>query len=185
MSYAPALDKAWKDIAAETSEERFSIKFISDTYDIDIAQKRILSVSCNSSAKDYTSIILLHYLIKKLTLGNLPALTGDWKEFRELAGGEAYYPAFKKRTIDHILTKYGSNPDALLSATERMNAKRSGLGDVGIVIYPFDQVALLVKISRADEEFGADGAILFDSNIEKIFCMEDIVVLTEIIVHQL
>ena len=43
----------------------------------------------------------------------------------------------------------------------------------------------MIKVSRADEEFGADAAILYDRSIERIFCVEDIVVLTEIVVHAL
>jgi len=40
-------------------------------------------------------------------------------------------------------------------------------------------------MSKADEEFGPDANILFDKNISGIFCTEDIVVLTELIVHLL
>ena len=66
-----------------------------------------------------------------------------------------------------------------------MPAKRADLGDVSIVVYPFKEVGILVKMSRADEEFGPDANILFDKNISGIFCTEDIVVLTEILVHLL
>ncbi len=185
MSYAQAIDKAWEDVRTLSGKERFTVKFISDTYDIYPVSKRAISASCNTGAKDHIAIILLHYLARKLALGRLPELTGEWINFSELEGGAGYYPAFKKRTESHIVRRYGANPEALFDAERRMNAKRGGFKDVSIVIYPFDEVAILVKMSKADQEFSSSASILFDNNISAIFCTEDIVVLTELIVHQL
>ena len=145
MEYGVALEKAWKDIAALTADKRVSVKFLADEYDIGLADKKILSLSCNTPAKDYLAIILLHYLIRRFQLGNLPKPTGKWVDFRKLDGGEAYYPTYKKRTIGVILRKYGSNPDAILEAAGRFNWSKA----------------------------------------QKIFCTEDIVVLTEILTHSL
>ena len=185
MGYEQALDKAWKDVAAVAKERRFSIALLSDTYDINLDTKMILSASCNVPAKDYTAIILLHYLARRLALGRLPERSGEWIDFNQLSGGEGYYPTFKKRTIDRVVEKYGGDPDAFLKVAKRMPAEKAVVGDVGLVIYPFKEVGILVKISRADEEFAADANILFDRNIQDIFCTEDIIVLIEIIVHQL
>jgi len=185
MGYAQAVEKAWRDVRALTSEKRLSVKFLSDTYDIDLSSGLVLLTPDNSGAKDYVTIILLHYLARRLAPGRSRKLSGEWMDFKELEGGEGYYPTFKKRTIDPIVKKYGANPEAILAASGRMNAKKADLGDVSMIIYPFDEVAILIKMSRADEEFGPDASILFDKNISGIFCTEDVVVLTEMIVHQL
>jgi len=185
MTYAPALEKAWKDISLVTSERLFSAKLLSDTYDIDLEKKTVMSASCNVTAKDYTTIILLHYLAQKLALKMLPAPAGEWIDFNQLEGGEAYYPTFRKRTIDRVINKYGQKPEELVKATQRFQSRPGPVGDVSVIIYPFEEVGILIKMSKADEEFGPDANILFDRNISKIFCTEDIVVLTEIVVHQL
>lgn len=185
MGYAQALDKAWDNVRALSGEESFTVKFISDTYDIYPVLKRVISASCDTVVKDYIAIILLHYLARKLTTGILPELTGEWIDFSALEGGAGYYPAFKKRTEDHIVRKYGAKPEALLDVGRRMSSKRGDFKDVSMVIYPLDGVAVLVKISKADQEFPSSASILFDKNISAIFCTEDIVVLTELIVHQL
>ena len=168
MSYQQALEKAWSDISNLTKEKRFSIRFLNDTYDVDTQNKTVLSNSCNIPAKEYTSIIILHYLAKKFKLGNLPEPSGQWIDFRQLEGGEGYYPAFKKRTIDKILKKYGSSPK-----------------DISMVVQALEFVPMLITASKADEEFGPDANILFDKTISTIFCTEDIVVLTEIVAHHL
>ena len=64
-------------------------------YTIDLDKRTILSDSCNVPAKEYVAIILLHYLARKTLLKGLPPPTGEWIDFKELDGGEGYYPAFK------------------------------------------------------------------------------------------
>ncbi|MBU1037830.1 MAG: DUF3786 domain-containing protein [Candidatus Omnitrophica bacterium] len=185
MSYAQALDKAWEDVRALSGQECFNIKFISDTCDIFPVSKRAISASCSAGVKDHVAIILLHYLARKLALGKLPELTGEWIDFSALEGGAGYYPAFKKRTESQIVRKYGANPEALFDVARRLSAKRGEFKDVSIIIYPLEEVAILIKMSKADQEFSSSASILFDKNISAIFCTEDIVVLTELIVHQL
>lgn len=185
MGYHDALEKSWNAVAALTADKTVSIAMLSDTYTVDLSGRTVFSASCNVPAKDYISILVLHYLAKKLKLDKMPALTGEWVDFSRLDGGEAYYPTFKKRTIDHVLKKYGSNPEALLNISERMPAARSSFGDAGMAITVFDGVKILVTLWKGDEEFGPGANILFDKSISKIFCTEDIVVLTEIVAHAL
>ena len=154
-------------------------------HDIDLEKKTAVSASCNIPAKDHTVIILLHYLAQKLAFKILPPASGDWIDFNQLDGGEAYYPTFRKRTIDHIIKKFGQKPEELVRTAARFPSKPGSIGDVSAIIYPFEEVGILIKMSKADEEFGPDANILYDSNISKIFCTEDVVVLTEMIVHQL
>jgi len=185
MSYARALDKAWADLKGLAGEKIFPVKFLADTYSVDAAKKEVLSDSCNVPAKEYVSLITLHYIIRKIQLKELPKPCGEWVDFNALEGGEGYYPAFKKRTVDRILKKYGSAPEGLLKASERFSSQKSDKGDAGVIIYPFEYVPIMITLYRPDEEFGPDANILYDRTISDIFCTEDIVVLTEIVVHQL
>lgn len=185
MSYARALDKAWADLKQLAGGKIFSVKFLSDTYSVDAGKNEALSDSCNIPAKEYVSLITLHYIIRKLQLKELPKPCGEWVDFNALEGGEGYYPAFKKRTIDRILKKYGTAPEELMKSAGRFSSKKSDKGDAGIIIYPFDNVPIMITMYRPDEEFGPDANILYDRTISDILCTEDIVVLTEILVHQL
>lgn len=185
MGYNQAKDLAWKEIESLTKDKRFSIKLLADEYEIDLNKKNILSLSCNVPAKEHVSIILLHYLIQKLKLKILPAPMGEWIDFRQLEGGDAYYPAFKKRVIDTLLRKYGAQPEALLELIERLPAKRTQIGDVGVVLEVLPDVPILITAWKADEEFQPEANILFDKCMNKIFCTEDIVVLADLVVHLL
>ncbi len=185
MEYGQSLEKAWGDLWNLTEEKSFSVKFLSDFYDIDTHNQTIFSASCNMPAQEHLAILILHYLIQKLRLKDLPCPSGEWINFNQLEGGLGYYSAFKKRTIDQIVRKYGANPDALLNLKEHFPIEKIDIGDVSIIIYTFEEVPLLITMSRADEEFDAGANIVFDKSISHIFCTEDIVVLTEAVVHLL
>ncbi len=186
MGYQQALEKAWDDLSGLSHNgETCAVKLLSDTYTINLKNKTVFSDSCNIPAKEHISIIVLHYLAQKIRLKILPAPSGEWIDFKALQGGEAYYPAFKKRTIDIVLKKYGGNPESLLEVSGRIPCEKAAEGDVGIIVRALESVPILITISKADEEFGPDANILFDKTISAIFCMEDIVVLTEIVTHSL
>jgi len=175
MSYAVAIGKAWDDLARLSKDKAFTVKFLADEHNIDLDNRRVLSLSCNALAKDFTVILILHYLLQKLK--GLPDLSGEWMNFKELSGVEGYLPAFRKRSVEPIIRKYGQHPEAILSVLDRLLGKRVNQGDVGIVLEALEGVPVLITLWRADEEFGPEANILFDKSITRIFCTEDIVVL--------
>lgn len=179
MGYEPALEKSWSALSSLTKESSLSTRFLSDEYSVDVKKREILSLSCNAKAKDFYSILILHYLIQESK--GLPVLTSEWASFQEFDGGQGYYPAFRKRVIEPILRKYGSNPNALLELVERFPAKTVQFGDAGLVIEAFSQVPVLITLWKGDEEFGPEANMLFDKSIAKIFVTEDIVVLGGIV----
>jgi hypothetical protein len=183
MAYDAAINKAWDDVCALKPSQNLSVKFLADEYSVDCAGKIVLSLSCNVPAKDFVAILLLHYLTKKLA--GLPPLSGEWLDFKELAGIEGYASAFRLRSIEPVLRKYGKEPEGVLTVLERLPARKVNEGDVGIVVEAFEGVPVLVTLWRGDDEFGPEANMLFDRSITKIFCTEDIVVLAQLVAHQL
>ncbi|MDP2937996.1 MAG: DUF3786 domain-containing protein [Candidatus Omnitrophota bacterium] len=183
MSYDAALQKGWEELSQLNPGKILSVKFLADEYTIDFAEKKVLSLACNVAAKDFTAILILHYLAHKLK--GLPLLTGEWLTFKELSGVEGYYPAFRNRAIDPIIRKYGGHPEGVLAVLDRLPAKRVDQGDVGIVLEAFEGIPVMITLWRADTEFGPEVNMLFDKSIAKIFCTEDIVVLAGFVASQL
>ncbi|MEI6862860.1 MAG: DUF3786 domain-containing protein [Candidatus Omnitrophota bacterium] len=166
MGYGQAIEEAWSKVKGLTDKGRLKVTLLSEVYIIDTGTKSVALESTNAPAKEYTSIIILHYLARTLSPEKLSVSTGEWVDFSQLKGAESYYPTYRKRTIERIIKKQGS-----------------GAEDINRIIKVFDGVEFMIKVSRADEEFGADAAILYDRSIERIFCVEDIVVLTEVVVN--
>ncbi|PIQ87776.1 MAG: hypothetical protein COV73_02365 [Candidatus Omnitrophica bacterium CG11_big_fil_rev_8_21_14_0_20_43_6] len=183
MSYETALKKAWDDLVFLKAPNHLSVKFMADEYSLDFAARQVLSLSCNGPAKDLLSILVLHYLVQKLK--GLPGLSGQWITFRELSGIQGYYDAYHKRSIEPVIRKYGQDPDAIKNVLSRLPAKLSEGGDVSIVVEAFTEVPVLIKLWKADSEFGPDANLYYDASIKNIFCIEDIVVLAQLVVGQL
>ena len=175
MAYESALNKAWEDLDRLNPPKIIPVKFLADEYTIDLNARQVISLACNAPAKDFTAILLLHYLACKLK--GLPAVTQEWLSFKELSGVEGYLPAFRKRAIEPIIRKYGRHPESLLEDLERLPAKRTNQADVSIVLEVLEGVPALVNLWRADDEFGPEANMLFDRSISQIFSTEDIVVL--------
>ena len=171
MSYEAALSKAWVEIERLSAEKNFTLKFFSDEYSVDAVNRKIISLSCNVPAKDFVSILLLHYLERQIQ--GLPELSGEWISFKELESGESYYPAFRKRAIEPVLRKYGSNPRAII----KEGSRKVDQADAAVIIEAFAGVPILVELWAGDDEFKAEANMLFDRSIANIFCTEDVAVL--------
>ncbi|MBL7156631.1 MAG: DUF3786 domain-containing protein [Candidatus Omnitrophica bacterium] len=183
MGYEQALSKSWKDLKKVSDKKNHTVKFLSTNYMIDLEKQKVLSVPSGIPAKDYTSIIAMHYLTKHLE--GLRPVSGDWISFKELAGGEGYYPTFKKRVIDVIKEKYGDFPEKLAKLVERFKAKAVQMADISVILEPLEKVPILITMWRGDDEFGPEANVLFDKNIADIFETEDIVVLSEIVAYSI
>ncbi|MDD5236725.1 MAG: DUF3786 domain-containing protein [Candidatus Omnitrophica bacterium] len=179
MSYALALNKAWTDLERGSQSKKYTVKFLSDEYSVDIAKRQILSLSCNAPSKEFLSILILHYLEKKLK--GLPELSHEGMSYKEIPESLGYYPRFKIRVFEPLLRKYGARPEAVLEKLESLAAKKLEYGDVGILVEALENVPILVTFWRADTEFGPEVNVLFDRSILQIFCTEDIIVLAEFI----
>lgn len=183
MGYEAAYKKAWEDLANLKAPKNLSVKFLADEYSVDLLAEKVLSLSCNAPAKDFISILILHYLAQELK--GLPALSNQWLTFRELSGVEGYLDAFHQRSIEPIIRKYGKHADAFKDVLTRLPGRISEGGDISIIIEAFVSVPVLIKLWKQDEEFAPDANMYFDASIKNVFCTEDIVVLAQIVASQL
>lgn len=185
MPYEAAIKKAWQDL--EDLAERQSphnVALLGDRYTVNLKDKTVFSNSCNVPTKEYLTILILHYLINSLKGAYIPS--GEWISFKDIEGGETYYPAYRKSVIETLLRKYGKNPENVLGALERFKgSKIEKLSDVAIEIETFPEIKVRIALWKADEEFGPEASILYDKNLTKIYTMEDITVFSHFIVGNL
>jgi len=180
MGYDIALSKAWIELESLTQEKVHTVKFLDDEYQVDLEKKNIFSLSRNVPADTHLSILLLHYLSRRLR--GLPRATGEWISFRQLDGGQVYYSVFRKRVLEPIIRKYGSNvPEFLSKLRGRFKARETNQGDAGVILDVFEGIPVLITLWQGDEEFSPEANLLFDRSITEIFCTEDIVVSAEIV----
>jgi hypothetical protein len=183
MGYEAALEKAWEQIGGIAPDKISPVKFLADEYEIDLKNRRVFSLACNVPAKDYLTILVLHYAVRRAK--GLPALTGEWISFKQLEGGEGYYPAFKKRVLEPIVRKYGSDIQALSGITARFKAKTVAMADAAVAVEVFEGAPVLLTMWKGDDEFGPEANVLFDKSISDIFCTEDAIVMAGFVAYSI
>ena len=180
MPYQTAITKAWEDLEKLSDNQKWTVALLGDSYEIGLKDRQVLSNSCNVPAKDHVVILLLHYIIATFKNKYIPS--GEWISFKEIGGGEIYYPAFKEAVIKPILRKYGTHPENLFSILERFKGEKIESTGAGIEIVTFPEVKVRIIVWAGDEEFGPEASLLFDKSLAKIYTMEDITVLSHFIV---
>ncbi|MCC4770995.1 DUF3786 domain-containing protein [Methanosarcina sp. DH2] len=176
MTYEIALNKAWGEIVALAPYQKYTVKFLTDIYEVKIIDRTVLMRSSDAPASEETSVLILRYLIGILKHGYNQK--GEWISFKELRGGPSYYPAFKKNTIKPILKSLREDPDSLIkNLTGRFGGKLVEGGDVSIELVTFPDVRVKFIFWFGDEELPPEVIILFDRELAEIFTTEEIATL--------
>jgi len=176
VTYEIALNKAWDEIAALAPSQEYTVKFLTDIYEVKINDKIVLMKPSDVPASEEISVLILRYLIGILKHGYIQK--GEWISFKELKGGPSYYPAYQKNTIKPILKSLKENPDSLIkNLTERFGGKLVEGGDVSVELVTFPDVRVRFVFWFADKELPPEATILFDRELTKIFTTEEIAAL--------
>lgn len=183
MGYEAALKAAWSDVKKVAGDTVHKAHFFGELFSVHPKECIVYSEKRGGHTSAHTAILVLHYLKKRLQ--GLPRLTGKWISFKELPGGEIYYPAFRKRAIEPVLKRYALQPEILREDAAVLSGRTVSHGDVGVVIDALEGVPILVVLWTADEEFSAEANILFDRSIAEIFSTEDVAVLAGFVTARL
>lgn len=141
----------------------------------------ILTVGAGDPISLREEIFILHYLENA---SGVP-LSGNWISFSEIPGGAFYEPVFAKRCQAVLVKAFGRDLEGLRSWVSAGEAEDLGLGDAGLRLWALPRIPLGLLVWRGDEEFPAEGKVLFDSSVSQYLPVEDIVVLTETVVWKL
>lgn len=154
---------------------------MNQSYQITLPDIEISSVDSEEKPSIRDKILMLHYF----TLARGTPLTNKIITYKELPGGDVYFPTFSKRTIKPLLSNFGEEPERLLKAAESLGGHKEDYGDVAITIDVFSCVPITLVLWRGDDEFPPAGNFLFDNTISNYLTSEDITVLCETLVWRL
>jgi hypothetical protein len=186
ITYEDAINLAWEDLVTrdpveiskighipyDPEKEEFTMNFLGDEFRISIS-RRTVKFQIGDDVFSFLAVLLLHYLVNAKDLN----LTGKLLTFRELEGGDIYYPAFCARGINKITQEFGAEPSLLKVAGERLGAKEGKHGDVSIVLEVFPKVPVSVILWEGDDEVSPSSNMLFDSSIKELLPTEDVAVI--------
>ena len=157
------------------SSRSILIKYLNRLYQITLPDIGLSLVDSEEEVKMRDKLLILHYFIsaKGTPTANKPIT------FKELLGGNVYFPTFTKRTIKPLLAHLGNEPNFLVEAAQKLGGYRADYGDVAITIDAFSRLPITIVLWRGDDEFPPEGNIMFDSTISDYLDTEDIAVLCE------
>ncbi|MDY0039423.1 MAG: DUF3786 domain-containing protein [Desulforhabdus sp.] len=126
-------------------------------------------------------ILICHYLLNALS----EADSGELITFREIPDGHFYFDAFQRRARDPFLATFGQQPDLFRRCSQLLGGESVGTGDVGMKFQVLPHISIQLALWEGDEEFPPEASILFDSSIEGRLPVEDIAVLTGMLIYGL
>lgn len=139
---------------------------------IDLGSRQMTYSDDGSKVKPHVQVLVLHYLLG----AGRSEPTGEMVTFREFSGGALYFPAYKKRTLDIIVSRFGSDPESLRRAGDRIGAVPLGKATVGFRTRFFPKLDVDLLMWTGDEEVPSSANLLFDSSASRTLSTEDVTV---------
>jgi len=165
----------------QDSQKAITIEYLNRSYLITLPDIEISLVDSAEQVPIRDKILILHYL----TLAKGTATTNKLIAFRELPGGNVYYPTFSKRTMKPLSDHFGKEPALLVNASKRLGGYQADYGDVAVTINAFRRVPITLVLWQGDAELAPQLNLLFDSTISDYLDTEDVTVVCETITWRL
>lgn len=126
-------------------------------------------------------IILCHYLLR----ASVEPPKGELITFRQIPDGHFYFDAFQRRARDPFLATFGNDPELFQRCGQTLGGREVAAGDVGLAFQVLPRIAIQLVLWRGDDEFPPEAGILFDANIRQELAVEDVAVLSGMLVYRL
>jgi hypothetical protein len=163
------------------SQQEIAIEYINRLYRVTMPNIEILSTDNEEEVPIKDKVLILHYL---LSAKGTP-ITNKLITFKELLGGGNYFRTFSKRAIEPLVEHFGEQPHRIIDTADKLGGYTVAYGDVAVSVNAFSRVPVTIVLWQGDEEFPAQGDILFDAAISDYLSTYDVTVLCESIVWKL
>ncbi|NYT01478.1 MAG: DUF3786 domain-containing protein [Methanosarcinales archaeon] len=177
-----ALHRAWNELESLSGAREYTVQLLGEDYLIDVARRQVLSQPSQEPANDYLAVILLHYLAGMKRCGYRKS--GEWVTFRDIRGGESYFPAYQNNTVRPLVEALQRDPDALVERLlHRFGGRMVDGGDLSVELTTFPGIDIRLIMWLGDDELPAEATVLFDRALTDIYCTEDIAVFLDVVVR--
>ena len=189
--YRTALDLAWRKLSDSNIHElcdgagatfhnsEILLPSFNQTIRIDIGTKSMRIGSDELAIFD--RILALHYLLGC----DGTRLSGNLISFAQAPGGEVYYSAFKKRSIDRLTEMFGDDPDSLTRIGALLGGEPLKMATAAVKLSVFPILPVVALIWQGDDEVAPAANMLFDESATRILATEDLAVVASSVVAKL
>jgi len=163
------------------SQKEIVIEYLNHSYHITMPNVEVLLADSKEVVPIRDRVLILHYL---LSAKGTP-IANKLIAFKELPGGDNYSRTFSKRAIEPLVEHFGERPHLLIDIAGKPGGHTVAYGDVAVTVNAFNRVPITIVLWQGDEEFPAQGDILFDAAISDYLSTYDVTVLCESIIWKL
>ena len=163
------------------SQQEIAIQYLNQSYRIAMPNIEVLLTDSGEDVPIKDKVLILHYLL----LARGTPISNKLISFKELPGGGNYFRTFSKRAIEPLVEHFGEQPHVLIDTAGKLGGHTVAYGDVAVTINAFSRVPITIVLWQGDEEFPAQGDILFDAAISDYLSTYDVTVLCESIIWKL
>jgi len=130
-------------------------------------------------------VLVLHYINGAFN-SKITRNEHEWVSFQDIPDGRFYMDAFIKRAKEPLLKTFGSSPEKMVELAYGIyNASPLEHGDFSVMVNAFPMAPVALVLWEGDDEFPAEGNILFDRSISRMLSAEDIALLAGMVVYPL
>lgn len=171
----------WSMARVDDSIHGVVVPFFGEEYAVNFLEKKVISPS-GCEANPFFATLVLHYLAGA---GPNP-LSGELINFKQLRGGDIYFPAFNRNSLEPIRAAFDKDSGALAAAAERLGGERLTLGDLSYRIPVFPKLPLVVVLYEGEGCMIPSAAnILFDSTAPDMMDREDLAAICALLAGKL
>ena len=127
------------------------------------------------------TILALHYLISAIDSIDVDPSIG----FAQMPDGMGYVMPYQGRVIQRFLHTAGRSEAAFREAARKLSGEAVHAGDAGYRFAVFPTFPVTVIWHAGDEELPSGATMLYTADADKRFSVEDIVVMSELLVGRL
>ncbi|MDX9785924.1 MAG: DUF3786 domain-containing protein [Desulfobacterales bacterium] len=168
------------------TDDSYRIQFLNRTYrvtlpEFDFSDTQALDGSGPIEIPLQEQVLILHYMMAQAPV----TPWGKWVAYREIPGASFYFEPFTKRAVVPLKNIFGNNLVGFKTAAEKLCGKPISEGDAGFEFLVFPKIPIRLILWEGDEEFAAEGTILFDESIGQLLSAEDVAWLAGMLVYRL
>ncbi|MCR3923106.1 MAG: DUF3786 domain-containing protein [Firmicutes bacterium] len=165
---SPLVMAAHSKCSYDPTAQCFTIPYLNQEYTVSYPAGRVATRQ-QEDADIITAILILHYLTRASGL----ALTDNWISFKELQGGSIYIGPFQNRAIFPFIKTFGTQHATFSRVATQLGGRQTSFGDLSYVIPVLPRVPVTYVLWQGDDEFPANGTILFDQVANTYLTTED------------
>ncbi len=165
--------RAGVELLREGTGTEFRFKILGRVYRVPFPECLVYDAATGAEAGVSPTLVALHYLIT----GDGSPVRNEWVPFRTIPGGNVYDAAFRRRSIEPLLSRFAADPAGLRVAGAALEGVPGDMGDVSFTFQALPRLPMACVLWLGDDEQEAEASVLFDADAPGYLPTEDLAAL--------